>query len=294
MGRHPDLAEALSKGRGGLVLSAGFFGFYGHAGTMLALEQAGIKPSALSGSSAGALVAGYAAAGMPAKDIARLLLSKGRQDFWDPLGWQDLLRRDLPATGLLRGNRLHRMLQQTLPVRDFQSCEVPLFVEAANLSTGESEVLHQGELARAIWASCAYPGLFLPVGIGDCLYWDGGLLNKAPVACLADRVDAILIHWLPSSQFTTPLKLGLGAGRILPTLLRGFAMARRENARLQARVAMKAGIPVYVISPRLPRLGPFKLQRGQEALDAAREHTYKALALPAERARLDPLATGLR
>jgi len=291
---NPDLAEVLRGARVGLVLSAGFFGFYGHAGLMLALEQAGLKPAALSGSSAGALVSGYAAAGMPAHDLARLLLSKGRQDFWDPLGWRDLLRRDLPATGLLRGQRLHRMLQQTLPVPDFQSCQVPLFVEAANLSTGESEILHQGELARAIWASCAYPGLFLPVGIGNCLYWDGGLLNKAPVACLVDRVDAILIHWLPSSQFAAPLKLGLGAGRILPTLLRGFAMARRENARLQARVAMKAGLPVYVICPRLPRLGPFKLQRGQEALDAARENTLKSLALEAESALLDPLAMGLR
>ncbi len=283
------LSEALaSHKRLGVVLSAGYFGFFGHAGLLAALEGAGIDVAAMSGSSAGALIGAMWAGGLSAEEMGRMLAAVRRADFWDPIRLSDLLwRRDLPATGLLRGERFYRKLRELLPATEFEACRRPVFIEAANLTTGESEVLRSGDLALAVRASCALPGLFLPVRVGDALYWDGGMLNKVPVTCLMDRVDAVLIHWLPSSELVSPLKLGLGLRRHLGTLVRGFAMARRESSRLQARLAVARGVPVYVLRPTLPRLGPTRLHLGPQALEAARSLTLDALAAPAEQALLD-------
>jgi NTE family protein len=289
----PTLADALRHKRLGLVLSAGFFGFYGHAGLLLALEQLGLAPAAVSGSSAGALVGAQWASGMSAQQLAEDLGRLRRQDFWDPVGPRDLLRRDLPAAGLLRGERFLQAMRTRLPAREFSDCRVPLLIEVANLSSGESEILQQGELAPAVCASCAFPGLFLPVRLGDQLYWDGGLLNKAPVACLLDHVDVVLIHWLPSDAISRPLALGLGLARHLGTLVRGFAMARRHNSRLQARLAMERGMPVHVLTPDLPRVNPFRMQRGGEVIQRSRQQARSALARPAADTLLDPEARGL-
>ena len=289
------LSEALATHeRLGVVLSAGYFGFYGHAGLLAALEGARLDVAAMSGSSAGALVGAMWAGGFSAARMGQVLGSVRRADFWDPIRLSDLLRRDLPATGLLRGERFYRLLRELLPVTEFEACQRPLFIEAANLTTGESEVFTTGDLAQAVHASCALPGLFLPVRVGDSLYWDGGMLNKVPVSCLLDRVDAVLIHWLPSSELLTPLKLGLGLRRHLGTLVRGFAMARLESSRLQARLAAARGLPVYVLRPTLPRLGPTRLHLGPQAMEAARQLTLDALAAPAELALLDAEAKVLR
>ena len=290
------LSEALlAHERVGLVLSAGYFGFFGHAGLLAALEGAGVQAAAYSGSSAGALVGAMSAGGYSAARIGQILTSVKRQDFWDPVGLSDLLlRRDLPATGLLKGERLYHLLRELLPQTEFSGCQRPLKIEAANLTTGETEVFDSGDLAQAVRASCALPGLFLPVRIGDHLYWDGGMLNKIPVACLLDEVDAVLIHWLPSAELLAPLKLGLGLGRHLGTLVRGFAMARRENSRLQARLALERGLAVYVIRPTLPRLGPIRLHLGAEAMESARLIARDALAAPADAARVDAEARVLR
>lgn len=296
--KQPSLLQTLAGHRRvGLVLSAGYFGFFGHAGLLAALDVAGLRPCALSGSSAGALVGAFAAAGMPPDRIGQLLLELRRQDFWDPVGLRDVLwRRDLPATGLLRGERFFALLRDRLPVRSFEQCITPLQVEVANLSSGESEVLHSGDLARAVWASCAYPGLFLPVRLGHQFYWDGGLVNKAPVACLLDRgeVDALLIHWLPSSELQVPLARGLGLRGHLPTMARGFAMARRENSRLQARLALANGVPVYALRPDLPRVGPTRLGLGRQAMEQAQQQAAAALAAPAADAALDRRARTLQ
>src|SRR5687767_1107390 len=111
---------SLRGKRFGLVMSAGYFGFYGHAGFLAGLEAAGLVPSAYAGTSAGGLVAAFAAAGAPAEDIVRLLLAQRRQSFWDPdpLGavFDALARRGPGASGLLRGDRFRALLEQHLPV----------------------------------------------------------------------------------------------------------------------------------------------------------------------------------
>src|SRR5581483_1127378 len=99
------LADCLRGKRFGLVLSAGYFGFFGHAGFVEALLSAGLRPAAWAGTSAGGLVAALHAAGMAPARIGELLTTLRREHFWDPdpLGVAvDAVRGGARATGLLK------------------------------------------------------------------------------------------------------------------------------------------------------------------------------------------------
>src|SRR5690606_18385962 len=102
-----------------VVLSAGFFGFYAHAGFYTALEGAGIRPAGYAGTSAGALVASLAACGLSPEDVVQRLLSLQRGDFWDPapIAWLLEAARGRIPTGFLAGRRFRKLLEQTLPMR---------------------------------------------------------------------------------------------------------------------------------------------------------------------------------
>ena len=292
----PTLAQALAGRRVGLVLCARFFGFYGHLGLLRALDDAGLRPAAYSGTSAGALVAAFAGSGLTTDRVAAAILPVRLADFWDPAGPLSWLAAGLPAPGLIRGERFHDRLRRALPVRRFEECAAPVYMEAVDLRSGQLEVLHDGELSRAVWASCAYPGMFQPVRLGEGVYWDGGLVNKAPIACLAERrdLDALLVHWLPSSSLGRDLPSSSSALGLLRCLTRGVAVGRREVARQQARAATAGGLPVYVIASDVPGSGPHRMHLGPRVVEASRRAAAAALAGPASAALLDAHADKLR
>jgi NTE family protein len=221
-------------------MSSGFFGFFAHTGVMHVLEDEGLLPSRLSGSSAGALVSGLWASGLGSDAIARELLGLRREDFWDPrLG-----------PGLLAGRLFRARLDAVLPARDFAACRVPLALSVYDLRRLTTRVVEDGELAPAIHASCALPPLFHPVWLGRAPCVDGGV---------ADR----------------PGLLGMPPGRVLYHHLGSRSPWRWRPPRL----ARRPGLISLVIAD-LPRVGPFRLPEGARAYEAARRATRRALDLP--------------
>lgn len=285
----PSLAQDLRSRRFGLVLSAGYFGFFGHAGLVAALEARGLEPSAWAGTSAGALVAAMGASGMSGERMASALTGISRRDFWDPTPLSQLWSalRGRGATGLLEGARFRDLLHRHLPVATFEECAKPLVIVTSDISGAAPRVHDRGPLASAVHASCAYPGLFRTVEEGGSQLWDGGLIDKAPLVALADRVpdlEALLVMYLPSDTKekarSAPRRHGFLGG-----LSQGLAAVRHEHYVLQARLCEARGLPVYELSPTLPQLGPSRLQLGPSALAAAREHATRALSAPARAAR---------
>lgn len=278
------LHDLLAKKRFGLVLSAGFFGFYGHAGFLKGLRNAGLVPSAYAGTSAGGMVAAFAAAGASTQSIEELVLRQTRQSFWDPdpVGAiVDVARGGAGFTGLLKGKRFRALLEEALPVQTFEQCPHPLLMVATNLSDGTNSVFDRGELAPRIHATCAYPGLFRAVKIDGKQYWDGGLVDKAPALALVDSpagkdLDAILVHYLPSRTrggMSGPFAYAQGMSA-------GMAAVRREHFRLQLSVLEGRKVPVYVVVSTLPPVSPTAMERGFDALDQARGSIERALARP--------------
>ncbi|MFP2904534.1 patatin-like phospholipase family protein [Pyxidicoccus sp. 3LFB2] len=280
----PSLHQLLDGKRFGLVLSAGYFGFYGHAGFLKGLAATGLKPHAYAGTSAGGMVAAYAAAGIPVHAIEELVLRQTRANFWDPDPIGAVLNADATGhglTGLLKGERFRRLLEDTLPVRTFEELPHPLLLVGSNLTLGRHEVFTSGELAPRVHATCAYPGLFRAVPLEGSLYWDGGLVDKAPALSLNESavgkdLDAILVHFLPSRT----RKVVGGPMAYAQGLASGSAALRRDHFRLQLTVLEGRQVPVYVVVSNLPPVTPTTMERGFDALDQARLSAERSLARP--------------
>lgn len=240
------LHDWLSEEAFALGMSSGFFGFFAHTGVVCALEEAGLTPFRVTGSSAGALVAGCWAAGVPAAALADELLSLRRRDFWDPS----------PGLGLLRGDLFGARLERLLPVRRFDECRVPLTVSVFDLPARRTRVLYEGELVPALRASCAVPLMFQPVWLSGRPCWDGGLYDRPGLSAIADGTRLLYHHLASRSPWRRP---------------------GSPSLRIPQRNAMTA-----LVVDDLPRVGPFRLAEGQRAFTAAREATRRALEMPIE------------
>ena len=276
------LADRLRGRRFGCVLSAGFFGFYGHAGFVDGLLSSGLRPAAWAGTSAGGMVGALAAAGVPREGICEKVLGVTRADFWDPdpVGIAlDMLRPGHRAGGLLKGRKFHRLLERHLPVRRFDQCPAPLLIAVTNLTTQATEVITEGDLPSAVLATCAYPGLFAPVAREGALLWDGGIVDKAPVLALSDHaigrgLDALLVHFLPSSEAPAGPR---GAFAYASGVAGGMAASRKDHFRLQLEVLKGRGVEVYVVTSKLPPVRPRTMSQGPVAMAAGRESLLRAL-----------------
>lgn len=280
-----SLKEKLAGKRVGVVLSAGYFGFYGHAGFVEGLLASGITPAAWAGTSAGGMVASFAAAGLAPARMAELILQQRREHFWDPDYFgiaMDTMRKGHRASGLLKGERFVALLKQFLPTQDFAALKTPLLLVATNLTTQAPVVITSGEIATAVHATCAYPGLFQAVRREGQLLWDGGIVDKAPALALSESpigtsLDALVVHFLPSRDGA---KEPRGALAYASGMASGFAAIRKDHFRLQLELLKARGVEVHVVTSRLPPVSPSEMHRGPEAVAAGRESAIAALHAP--------------
>jgi len=235
------LAEWLAKAPYALTMSSGFFSFYAHTGFLTALEDAGLLPARVSGSSAGALVGAAWAAGVDAPVLAAELERLERRDFWDPG----------VGPGLLRGRLFRERIESLLSVRTFERCRVPAAVSVFDVLTRSTHVLDGGDIAPAICASCAVPVLFHPVRIGGRAYLDGGILDRPGLAGMPATEPRVLFHHIAS----------------------------RSPWRMKNELPSREGMLTFAIEG-LPRSGPFRLHEGRRAFRVAREATRRALEGP--------------
>jgi NTE family protein len=236
------LRDWLRDGPFALGLSAGFFGFFAHCGFLSVLEEERLLPSEISGASAGALIGGLWAAGLSTEVMQRQLFALQRQDFWDPsLG-----------VGLLKGKRFSSILQSLLPVKAFSECRTKLSVSIYDILARKTLALQSGPLAPAIQASCTVPGLFQPVWLNRRPLWDGGIFDRPGLLGLASH-PRVLHHHLSSRS------------------------PWRKEGSIQ--VTKKPGLVSLVIND-LPRVGPFRLEVGKLAFEAARAATRLLLEQP--------------
>lgn len=204
------------------------------------LEEEGFHPTLVTGASAGALVGGLWASGTRAARIEAELRPLQRKDFWDPsLG-----------LGILRGELFRSRIENMLVARAFESAKIPVALSAFDVRARRTVVLDRGDLAPAICASCAFPVLLQPVDIEGRAMLDGGIADRPGHAGLPrEKTRRVLFHHLASKS-----------------------PWRREDPAAPRRDGM-----VTVTFSGLPRLGPFRLERGAEAFDRARDATRRAL-----------------
>ncbi|HEX8183476.1 MAG TPA: patatin-like phospholipase family protein [Blastocatellia bacterium] len=271
-----------SNGRVAIVLSAGYFGFFAHAGFMLAVEELGIDYCAIAGSSAGSVVAAMHASGIPAAEIIELLVSVRRKELWDSTGiggiLQALVKRGRGWTGLLRGQRFEERLNRHLRVNTFEDCRRSLYITALNLTRGIEETFYSGTIADKVRASCSYPFLMSSKAIDGNEYWDGGFLTKIPLETMVEREkpDRLIIHYLPIREEQSSLKERHWSAVALMERALNISRKEIERHRLDALGEIKNRITW--VEPVVPRVTPSTLSTGKEAAEAAYRHSKSALS----------------
>jgi len=159
----------------GLALGGGGARGLAHIGVLKILEREGISVQWLAGTSMGGVIAAGYAAGLGPDDLEKEALRMSR--------WRNLLPlvdRSRPRLGLLRGARVREYLGRHLGDKTFADLHIPLALVAVDLVTGEEVSLNKGEVADAVRATVALPGVLAPVRMGERLLVDGGLLNNVP------------------------------------------------------------------------------------------------------------------
>ncbi len=159
----------------GLALAGGGARGFAHLGVLRALEEFGIKPDLISGTSAGSLAGAFYADGYSPKEIIEL---------FDDVKFRELVTTAIPRNGFFKMNGLGDFLAKHLRAKTFEELKTPLRVMVSDIEKGEKVLFDQGELIPPILASCAFPIMFEPIKIGERHFVDGGLFENLPATAI--------------------------------------------------------------------------------------------------------------
>jgi NTE family protein len=201
----------------GLALGGGFARGLAHIGVLKVLEEENIPVRFIAGTSVGALVGAAYCSGLSIAELEHLA---------SHVRFKHFARWTLSRYGFASNQRMIGFLNSVLKVKTFEELRIPLAVTATDFSTGEGVVFHSGPLVDAVRASCAYPGMFLPVKIRGRLLIDGMLSYTVPTVPLrhmgAERVLAVHLkgRWVN----------GDGPRHLFDVIGQCFAIAQEMNS----------------------------------------------------------------
>jgi len=264
----PPAAEAGRKPvRIGLALGGGAARGFAHVGVIAVLEEAGLKPQLVVGTSAGSLVAALYASGKTSAQLQQTALNMEEVAITD---WM------LPifGRGMFRGDALARYVNDLVANRLMENMAIPLGIVATDLNSGQAVLFQRGDTGTAVRASSAVPAVFVPVKISGREYVDGGLVSPVPVRFArqmgADVVVAVDISSPPEAN---------PAGDTLQILLQTFAIMGKSINQYELKDAD------VVVRPSLAGLKSADFSARQRAIDSGR--AAMLAALPQLRARLE-------
>jgi NTE family protein len=246
------------------VLGGGAARGFAHIGVIQVLEEAGIRPDLVVGTSAGSLVAALYASGKSGPELARLAHSMDESAITD---WA------FPGRGLIRGEALARYVREQTAARNIEQMKLPLGIVATDLDSGAPILFQRGDAGLAVRASSAVPAVFQPVKIGSREYVDGGLVSPVPVRFArqmgAELVIAVDISSPPEGQPT---------GDAMRMLLQTFAIMGRSINQFELRDAD------VVLRPKLDGIGSADFTARSRSIEAGRDAA--AALLPQLKAKI--------
>lgn len=215
----------------GLALSGGGARGIAHIGVLQALKEYGIQIDAVSGTSAGSIVATLFAAGKEPKEILKFAANN--------TSLFKLYQFGIPKIGFTSLNYLKEKLAEYLTEDSFEHLQIPCHIAITNLQTGELELVHEGPLFDVVTASCSIPIVFKPIEINGYKYVDGGLLMNLPAEPLYAACDKVIgVNVMPFAK-TAPEKIT----NVIDIATRVFDLS------IVANTANQALLCDYVIEP---------------------------------------------
>jgi NTE family protein len=200
----------------GLALGGGFARGIAHIGVLKVLEDEKIPIDFVAGTSVGALIGAAYCSGVSPAELEQVAAR---------VRFRDLARWTVSRYGFATNQRMIGFLNRILKVKTFEELRIPLAVTATDFASGEGVVFRSGPLADPVRASCAYPGVFLPVKVDNRLLVDGMLAHSLPSQPVremgAERVIAVNLKGSWAS--------GVGPRHIFDVVGQCFAIAQEMN-----------------------------------------------------------------
>ncbi len=242
----------------GLALGGGFARGIAHIGVLQALLSNQIPIHLVAGTSAGSLVGALFCAGLDPWMLERSA---------EQMNWRGLIRLRLRRDGLLDMQGLEQFILGHIGDIDFQDLKIPFTATATDLTTGKEALLDSGKVSAAVRASCAFPGIFLPVRVGRQTLVDGGLTHPIPTDVVrrmgADVVIGVDLN-RPSGEPKPPRNL-------LHIIMSSLALVQRPQTE------WALGEADVIIQPDLHTFSIIELERVSEMVQAGREAAQKVI-----------------
>ncbi|MBN2224591.1 MAG: patatin-like phospholipase family protein [Deltaproteobacteria bacterium] len=257
----------------GLALGSGGARGLTHLGVISALTSAGVKIDFVSGTSVGALVGAFLAAGKLDDLIA----------FTAPLTLKESLKMAdimFPTSGLIEGKKIEQFLRKHLGTVKIEDLPVPFACVATNFYTGQEVLINRGDLVTAVRASISIPGVFKPVAADGMLLVDGGVVNPVPVQVVRDLGAEFIIAVDISPEIANKMTVqhpiidpGQGSGKSrkgearLPNI---FDIIMGSIMIMESQIVdmrMKTELPDVIISPSVSDIGTYDFHRYREGVE---------------------------
>jgi NTE family protein len=243
----------VSRPKIGYALSGGAVRGVAHLGFLSVFEEAGIRPDAIAGTSAGAVIGAGYAAGVPIDAIAEMVKR---------VRWRDIAGTPTPQRmSVFSSTPLSGWIAGTVGDLTFEELEIPLAVVACNVVDGTPVILNSGSVVEATVASAAVPGLFAPVERGEMLLADGGLVDNLPVAVArAMGVDVVVA-------------VDVNPARRVPHKPENFRELMESTMDIMGRSnkAVSRSEADFLVQPCTEKYGTWDFGRIDAIIDAGRE-----------------------
>ena len=246
----------------GLALSGGGARGFAHLGVFKAMQELGIKPDIISGTSAGAIAGVMFASGHTAEEGVDFFKGKKLLDFARPL---------VAKTGIMNMNGMGKRLSEFIQAKTFEDLQIPLVVTATNMNLGIPTHFNSGELVPRVLASCSIPIVFVPVNIDNHLYSDGGVFMNFPVRPIRDLCDIVIgVH-------IDPLEPSNHIKSIVHLAERSFHMGILSNMSIDTQLC-----DIVIVPRHISRFSMFDLNNVEDIM----EEGYKQAKIVFDRPRV--------
>ena len=239
----------------GIALSGGGSRGIAHVGILKALEEFGIHPGIISGTSAGAIIGALYTYGYKPDEILEIII-KTR--------FLKILRPAFTKSGLLTLEKTYDFFNSLLPTDSFDTLKIPMFICATNVKNGRSTFFSSGSLIRSVMASSAIPVIFSPVEIDGNHYIDGGITNNMPIDPLIGHCDKIIgIH-------CNPVDKEYDTGNMKELLERTFLLTINGNVENR-----KKNCDLFLEPYDLRKYGAFDFAKSKEIFNKGYEYALR-------------------
>lgn len=260
--------DTIDRPRVGLALGGGIARGLAHIGVLQVLEENKVPVDIVAGTSSGSLVGAMYAAGL---SVERMVQEARK------LVWSNLVKLRLRRDGLLDSDGLNRLFHALVGDLDFSRLRLPFAAVAVDVTTGEEVSIREGKVAAAVRASCAVPGVFLPVRMNGRVLVDGAVRNSVPVSVVR-AMGADLVVAVELGRQTKPQAPPRNILDIIMYSIAIMSQDQIDKALARADIAIR---------PILDNLGPVDLHRADEFIEAGRLAAREAI--PELLARLSPV-----